>query len=293
MISLEDRLSENRRLVENWLKENLPSPEEFPQKMHEAVRYSCVGAGKYLRSFLVLEACRVLGKNRENALPVAGAIEMLHTYSLIHDDLPAMDDDDLRRGKPTSHKKFGEDMAILAGDALCTFAWQVIADFTEPVVCSKVIKKLGRAVGTRGMIGGQVADMHWQKMGTPKPKMLRYIHRHKTAALISASLGCGAVCAGAGDEITEKMERAGVYLGMEFQIVDDILDETGDEEKMGKKVQKDSSANKLTYPNYYGLDTSKFIAQKYAKKAYQAFSSVNDRCMSFLELTEYILKRSN
>ncbi|MBN1620863.1 polyprenyl synthetase family protein [candidate division WOR-3 bacterium] len=275
------------------MKDNLPSPEEFPQKMHEAVRYSCIGAGKYLRSFLVLEACRVLGGKMEKALPVAGAIEMLHTYSLIHDDLPAMDDDDLRRGKPTSHKKFGEDMAILAGDALCTFAWQVIADFTEPMICSKVIKIIGRAVGTKGMIGGQVADMHWNRMSIPKPKILRYIHRHKTAALISASLGCGSVCAGADPGITQEMERAGVYLGMEFQIVDDILDETGEEEKMGKKVKKDSSANKLTYPNYYGLDTSKFLAQKYAEKACLSFSSINDRCESLVELTEFILKRSN
>ncbi|MBN2363672.1 polyprenyl synthetase family protein [candidate division WOR-3 bacterium] len=293
MISVENRLKENRGLVEKWLNENLPQKSDFPEIIHEAVRYSVLGAGKYLRSYLVLEACRVSGGKEINALPVAGAIEMLHSYSLIHDDLPAMDDDDLRRGKPTSHKKFGEDIAVLAGDALCTYAWQVIADSTPPEVCSEVVKVLGKAVGTKGMIGGQVADMHWHRMTFKKQKMLRYIHRHKTAALISASLTCGSVCAGADKVLTGKFERAGILLGMEFQIVDDILDETGDEKKMGKKLKKDSSSNKLTYPNFYGLKTSRFLAENYAKRAEKIFSKMGEKTSDLIELTHFILERSN
>ncbi|MBN1151356.1 polyprenyl synthetase family protein [candidate division WOR-3 bacterium] len=293
MTSIEIRLKENKEIVESWLDDNLPKETEFPEIIHRAVRYSALSAGKYLRSFLVLEACRITGGDYREALPVAGAIEMLHSYSLIHDDLPAMDNDDLRRGKPTSHRQFGEDMAILAGDALCTFAWQIIADKTKPDICSKVEKILGRAVGTKGMIGGQVADMHWDQMSFGRSKILRYIHRHKTAALISASLSTGAVCGEAEEKIVELFFKAGVCLGMEFQIVDDILDETGDEEKMGKKLKKDSSSNKLTYPNHYGLKTSRLMARKYADMAIKNFSRVGEKTADLAKLTEYILERSN
>jgi len=284
-------LRSNKEKIERWIEVYLPPEDEFPSLIHRAMRYSTLSGGKRLRAYLVLEANRIVNGKEENALPVAASIEMLHAYSLIHDDLPAMDDDDLRRGRASSHKKFGEDIAILAGDALCTFAWQLIVDRLPPDKAVEVIKILGRSVGTGGMIGGQIADMHWQDLELKDSKMIRYIHSRKTAALISASIVCGGITGDADNRELEIFKKGGFYLGMEFQIIDDLLDETGDEGKVGKKLRKDIEEDKLTYPRIYGIDKSKIYAKKYAEKAINEFMKLDNKARYFVELAQYILTR--
>ncbi|MGC9367320.1 MAG: polyprenyl synthetase family protein [bacterium] len=292
MESLNSFLKYNKQLVEKWIDKYLPPEKSFPPVIHQAMRYSTLAGGKRLRAILVVEASRIYSGNQQHALAVASAIEMLHAYSLIHDDLPAMDDDDLRRGQLTSHKKFGEDLAILAGDALCTYAWQLISDHLPADKVPLIIKVLGRAVGTDGMIGGQVADMHWHQWSVNEYKILRYIHSRKTAALISASLVSGAIIADAGEKELKKLTQGGIYLGMEFQIVDDLLDELGDENVVGKKLHKDQDENKLTYPGIYGIESAKIMAEKYAQKAITCFSQLSVDSSRIIEIAQYILTRN-
>lgn len=233
--------------------------EKYPEDIFKSMRYSVLAKGKRLRPVMCLEACRVFGGNIEDALPTACAIEMLHAQSLIHDDLPCMDNDDFRRGSPTNHKVFGEAMAVLAGDALLTFAPQLILQKSKNLddkTKLKLIEEYCIAAGAYGLIAGQVVDI--QSEGKEiSPETLEFIHTHKTADLFKLSLKSGAIVAGANEEKINLMEEIGQKLGFAFQICDDILDETSTFEEMGKTAGKDKQANKPTYTAIFGLDKAR------------------------------------
>src|SRR5580765_4319188 len=232
-----------RRAVEvnEWLDRLVPSETTPPQQLHRAMRYSLLAGGKRLRPALVLASGEALGADTDDLMPAACAIEMIHTYSLIHDDLPAMDDDDLRRGRPTCHKAFGEAVAILAGDALQTKAYEVLSRLKCPAEARvRIIEEIARGTGTvDGMIGGQVVDLEAEHT-QPTAEMLEYIHRSKTAALITASLVSGGLYANAKDSEVARLRKFGMGIGLAFQIVDDILDVTQSSEQLGKTAGKDT-----------------------------------------------------
>ncbi|MBR2525603.1 polyprenyl synthetase family protein [bacterium] len=242
--------------IEKKLDEYIPVI--YPEEIFESMRYSVLAGGKRLRPIMCLEACRVLGGNIEKAIPTACAFEMLHTQSLIHDDLPCMDNDDYRRGKLTNHKKFSESTAVLAGDALISFGIQLIIEKSElpAETIIKVLKEYALAAGAYGIIAGQVVDIAME--GKPyNAETLEYIHTHKTADLFKAVLKSGAIIANATDEQIKAMNDFGQNLGFAFQICDDILDEVSTFEEMGKTLGKDKNAGKLTYTALFGLDKSK------------------------------------
>lgn len=243
-----------RRQVDAALDQVLPAENVGAPRLAEAMRYSVFAGGKRLRPALALAACRAVGGEDVQALPFACALELVHTYSLIHDDLPAMDDDDLRRGKPTSHKVYGDAMAILAGDALHTAAFQVIAlGVQDRPLCAELMALLANTAGFHGMVGGQVEDLAGDREA-PNAERLRRIHMNKTAALIRASICGGALSAGASAEVVKALAAFGDRLGLAFQITDDILDETGTAESLGKTPGKDRQDGKLTYVALEGLD---------------------------------------
>lgn len=237
--------------------------EKYPQEIFKSMRYSVLAGGKRLRPVLCLEACRVFGGNQEDAMPTACAIEMLHAQSLIHDDLPCMDNDDFRRGKPTNHKVFGEATAVLAGDALLTFAPQLILQKSKNLddkTKLKLIEEYCVAAGAYGLIAGQIVDIDSEGKQI-SAETLEFIHTHKTADLFKLSLKSGAIVAGASEEKINLMEEIGQKLGFAFQICDDILDETSTFEKLGKTLGKDKQANKPTYTAIFGLETSRTQVQ--------------------------------
>ena len=238
----------------------------FPQDIFKSMKYTVTLKGKRLRPVMCLEACRIFGGNIEDALPTACAIEMLHAQTLIHDDLPCMDNDDFRRGKPTNHKVFGEATAVLAGDALISFAPQVILENSKNLSAEtlvRIMKEYVKFAGAYGVIGGQVADIeaekNWKnnKFGLPPEELLEFIHSHKTADLFKLPLRCGAIIAGASEADLTQITDFAQKLGVAFQISDDILDEISTFEEMGKTIGKDKTADKLTYVSLYGLDASK------------------------------------
>lgn len=254
-------LAEVRAPIDKTLDRLLPTPGEPPARLHEAMRYSIFAGGKRIRPALTLIAADTLGVDRETVLPGAAVLEMLHTYSLIHDDLPAMDDDDLRRGRPTCHKQYDEATAILAGDSLLTLGLTLLAIHpasADPEARRRSVELVGEAVGTRGMIGGQVDDMaaesHWPD---DAPAMLASIHRRKTGALLVASVRLAGVYADVDAETDGVLGEIGDGIGMMFQIADDILDIEGTSETLGKTAGKDAAVDKLTYPGLYGLDQAK------------------------------------
>lgn len=273
------------RLVERALDAALTPPaaewpeEGIPAALNEAMRYSLLGGGKRLRPVLLLAAHSLLSSHVEEALPFAAAIEMIHSYSLIHDDLPAMDDDDLRRGRPTSHKAFGEATAILAGDALLTLAFETMASSGHPRALA-AMKEIAARSGARGMIAGQAADMAMEGK-TAEGGMLRYIHRHKTADLITAAVLAGLCLGGAGDEQLALGRAYGQRLGLAFQIVDDILDVVGDEAQLGKQTHQDARQGKLTWPAAHGLEQARQAAQAEIAGAMDAAAAL-DRPEGFL-----------
>ncbi|KAA9007473.1 polyprenyl synthetase family protein [Paenibacillus spiritus] len=259
-----------RTLDEAWSR-LLPETWQVPQTLVEAMTYSLQAGGKRLRPLLVVAACEDLGGSREAALPVAAAVEMVHTYSLIHDDLPAMDNDDYRRGRLTNHKVFGEAMAILAGDGLLTHAFYSVVQAArrhgvpaESVL--SIVEDLSAMAGPRGMVGGQVADMEGEQ-GETDLERLRYIHLHKTGDLIVFSLLAGGRVAGADEEKLAALRRFGTALGLAFQIQDDILDIVGDESKLGKPVGSDIQQQKVTYPYLLGLEESRREAARLTAEA--------------------------
>ncbi|MCA8918393.1 MAG: polyprenyl synthetase family protein [Planctomycetes bacterium] len=253
--------------VEQALKRYSWPESKAPKRIVDAMNYSLQAGGKRLRPMLVLAGCEAVGGELDDAQPVAAAFEMIHTYSLIHDDLPAMDDDDLRRGQPTCHKAFDEATAILAGDAMATYAFQVILSFVEdPAKAVAAGRELAVAAGLDGMVGGQMADLEGEGK-TPSADELRYIHEHKTGALITGAVVCGGVIGGAKQDEIECLRRYGQSIGLAFQVIDDILDETATAEQLGKSPGKDSAADKMTYPRLYGLDGAKKYAEELVSKA--------------------------
>jgi len=264
-------------LVNEGLETLLPKQDEYPSTIHEAMRYSVFAGGKRLRPALAIAAHEMFGGKAMSFLPAAAAIELIHTYSLIHDDLPAMDNDDFRRGKPTCHKVYGEDMAILAGDALLTLAFELMADKLPEYYSStrvlQSIAELASAAGTYGLVGGQVVDVISEGQEVSNPvQTLDYIHAHKTGSLFAASLRIGAILAGATKQELTSITRFGTYLGLGFQIRDDILDVTGSEQELGKTSGKDAKSHKLTYVSVYGLPG----AEERVRKCYESCLGVLD-----------------
>ena len=299
-----------RKQVDQALNTYLETTQSQPSTIHEAMRYSIFAGGKRLRPVLVLAAAECCGAKPEIALPTAAAMELIHTYSLVHDDLPAMDDDDLRRGRPTNHKVYGEAIAILAGDALLTKAFELIAQNAKirgvrPQVVPSVLAQISQGAGTFGMIGGQVLDIQmedgrWRrKNGTSARRanseteqMLRSIHRLKTAALIRTSLTAGASLAGASAKELSRFSEYGEKIGLAFQIADDVLDVVADKKKLGKSGS-DAKNKKLTYPALYGLDVSRKKARALVEEAKSALAPFGKRAQVLKQLANYIVERDH
>ena len=283
---------ENRIAVDAALDRLLPAETTQPPSIHTAMRYSVFAGGKRIRPILCVEAARIFSSDVTPALHPACALEFIHTYSLIHDDLPALDNDDLRRGKPTCHKKFGEALAILAGDGLLTLAFETIGATPVPAERSAaILTEVAGAAGTvKGMVGGQVADIEAERKPVDA-KMLEYIHRSKTAALIRASVTSGALCAGAGLDDVARLRRFGETIGWAFQVTDDILDVEESSAALGKTAGKDLAQQKATYPAVYGLERSHQIANELATEAIAELSPYADRASRLRQIAEFLVLR--
>jgi len=283
---------ENRIAVDAAVDRLLPAETTQRPSIHTAMRYSVFAGGKRIRPILCVEAARIFSSDVTPALHPACALEFIHTYSLIHDDLPALDNDDLRRGKPTCHKKFGEALAILAGDGLLTLAFETIAATPVPAERSAaILTEVAGAAGTvKGMVGGQVADIEAERKPVDA-KMLEYIHRSKTAALIRASVTSGALCAGAGLDDVARLRRFGETIGWAFQVTDDILDVEESSAALGKTAGKDLAQQKATYPAVYGLERSHQIANELATKAIAELSPYADRASRLRQIAEFLVLR--
>ncbi|OWA37903.1 polyprenyl synthetase [Saccharibacillus sp. O16] len=282
--------------LETYFAEAFPAEWDMPAALLESMRYSLDAGGKRLRPLLVVAACESLGGSRQAAIRVAAAVEMVHTYSLVHDDLPAMDNDDLRRGKPTNHKVFGEAMAILAGDGLLTHAFYVIGTLTRDGLLNAeaavaIITDLAEYAGPRGMVGGQVADMEGEQ-GITDLARLEYIHLHKTSDLIMFSLLAGGRTAGATAEQLEALRTFGRGIGLAFQIQDDILDLIGDESKLGKKTQSDVKMEKVTYPYFLGIEGSREEVKRLSEEAKSAVAGAGLQSVDrLLAIADYLVER--
>jgi geranylgeranyl diphosphate synthase type II len=289
-----DYLADRAEQVNAWLDSLVPSEMIRPSRLHQAMRYSLFAGGKRLRPALLIAAGEAFGAGADELMPAACAVEMIHTYSLIHDDLPAMDDDDLRRGRPTCHKAFGEAIAILAGDALLTQAFSVLASdgaSRDPARGLRVIGEIAAAAGTVGaLIGGQVADMEAEGKQSDAAAV-EYIHRSKTGALIRASVVTGGIIGGAGEGQLEKLGAYGERVGLAFQIADDILDVTSTSEALGKTAGKDLSASKATYPAVHGLGPSEARAAELVAEAVEIISGAGVDASVLIGMAEFVIAR--
>lgn len=268
----------------------------YPEKIYESMRYSLMAGGKRLRPILCLAASELLGGDRASAMPTACAMEMVHTMSLIHDDLPSMDNDDFRRGKPTNHKVYGDDIAILAGDALLAYAFEFIAAQTKGVPAERILKAiahLGHAVAATGLVGGQVVDLECEGKQDVTAETLTFIHIHKTAALLESCVICGALLAGANDTDIQRLSTYANNIGLAFQIIDDILDITATSEELGKTAGKDLAAQKVTYPSLWGIEASQQKAQELVEQAKAQLISYGDAALPLMALADYITARKN
>jgi geranylgeranyl diphosphate synthase type II len=290
---LKETLEQGRTLIDQALERLLPPAAQYPSSIHQAIRHSVFAGGKRLRPILCLEAAQMI----ERCVPIGiedlgAALEMLHTYSLIHDDLPALDNDDLRRGRPTCHKVFGEATAILAGDGLQTYAYEVLAKMQ----CSaearvSIIAEIAHATGTvDGMIGGQVMDLEAEHKH-PDAQTLEYIHRSKTGALLTASVVTGGMYGGATAEQVAKLSDFGTNIGLAFQIVDDVLDVTQTSEQLGKTAGKDTATEKATYPSLFGIDASLKKADELTVKASAALDSFGDAAATMRKIAQFLVER--
>lgn len=283
--------------VEAALEAYLPAADAYPQRIREAMRYSVLGGGKRLRPLLVLMACQTTGGLERRAMPAACAVEMLHTYTLIHDDLPCMDDDDLRRGRPTCHKAFDEATAVLAGDALLTHAFLLLAQElprqgVSPETTVAVIQELAAAGGVDGVIGGQMADLDAEGRQVTLDQ-LGYIHLHKTAVLIQACVRIGGLLSKAGEAEMKALTSFGEKLGLAFQIQDDILDVTGNEAALGKRTGKDEHLGKATYPALIGLEQAVKEGEAATQRALEALDPLGSNARRLRRMALYLLKRSH
>jgi geranylgeranyl diphosphate synthase type II len=310
---LKSYLNDKQQRVDRLLAEALARETDAPAILVEAMRYSLLAPGKRLRPALVFMACQAAGGSDESAGPAACAVEMIHTYSLIHDDLPAMDDDDLRRGMPTCHKKYGEALAILAGDALLTLAFQVLAGGYPPRTAAGCCLELARGSGAAGMVGGQVDDLAWERAGESGPAIkdpafprgerlhtleaLEHIHQHKTGALFRACLNLGVHAAqgerpsGPDTGLLDRLETYGRCFGLVFQITDDLIDVEGNAADTGKRVGKDAARGKLTYPGFLGAASSRQRARNLAQQAIDAVAPIGSAAEPLVALIEFVLAR--
>ncbi|MBV9609980.1 MAG: polyprenyl synthetase family protein [Acidobacteria bacterium] len=290
---LQQILESGRATADAALERLLPPENQYPSVIHRAMRHSVFAGGKRLRPILCMESAKLIsGSLPEGVDELAAALEMLHTYSLIHDDLPALDNDDLRRGRPTCHKAFGESTAILAGDALQTYAYHVLARLQcSPERRVRIIEEIARGTGTvNGMIGGQVMDLEAQH-ARPDATTLEYIHRSKTGALITASVVSGAIYAGGRDTHTECLRSFGSAIGLAFQIVDDVLDVTQSSEQLGKTAGKDTVSEKATYPALFGVEESLRQADSLVKSATDALDIFGERADTLKTLAHFLVER--
>ena len=301
---LADYLAGKKRQIDSFLDKYLPSEEDFPPRIHKAMRYTLFAGGKRLRPILAMAACEAVGGEDEKILPLACSLELIHTYSLIHDDLPAMDNDDFRRGQAANHKVFGEDIAILAGDALLTHAFLLLSQDSglEPALQLRIIREVALAAGSGGLIGGQVADIQTTNRQLPPAgdkkggaeilgPLLEYIHTHKTGAMFRVALRMGALAAGAGERQLQALTSYGERIGLAFQIIDDILDIESSTEEMGKPQGSDMNNRKLTYPASWGMSAAKRQARTLIEHARQDLALFRERAAILLELADFILRR--
>jgi len=300
-MDLKKYLKEKKELVDGFLLSAVPEGDRIPGSLHSSMRYSLEAGGKRVRPVLALAAAEaVLGEdaaNRPGLVAVASSLEFIHTYSLIHDDLPAMDDDDFRRGKPANHKVYGEAVAILAGDALLTFAFDVLSNpgyvgGMDPASVLSIIREIALASGNFGMVGGQVVDIESEGREVDFAT-LEYIHTHKTGALIRSSVRVGGMAAGATEEQLGALTRYGVDVGLAFQIADDILDITGTQEEIGKDVGSDVARGKKTYPAFVGIEESKKRAEELTVSAVDALDIFGASAEPLREIARYIVSRKN
>ncbi|NOT00793.1 MAG: polyprenyl synthetase family protein [Phycisphaerales bacterium] len=269
----------------------LTAGDDLSPRLMEAMRYSALAGGKRLRPYLLTRCCEVCGGSADDAFPAAAAIECVHAFSLVHDDLPAMDNDDLRRGRPTNHKQFGEAAAILAGDGLLALAFELVTRCpVEPSRVVAVVAELARGTGWLGMIGGQMADIDGQSQA-PSRELSEYIHERKTAALFQSACRIGAIVAGAADESQVAVGSFGRCLGHAFQIADDLLDVTSTSEQMGKGVGKDAKAGKQTFPAVWGVDESVEVARRAAERAVESLSPFGPEADDLRALASYVIQR--
>ena len=292
IFDLNGYLKQQKALVDQALEQSIEIAR--PEKIYEAMRYSLLAGGKRLRPILCLATCNLTGGTSEMAIPTACALEMIHTMSLIHDDLPAMDNDDFRRGKPTNHKVFGEDIAILAGDGLLAYAFEYVATQTKNVAPENIIQvvaRLGRTVGAAGLVGGQVLDLESEGKSDITAETLSFIHTHKTGALLEASVVTGAILTNAAETDINRLSQYAQNIGLAFQIIDDILDITATDEQLGKTAGKDLQAQKATYPSLWGLEKSQLKAQELVDNAIAQLTVYGTKAEPLRAVADYIVTR--
>ena len=287
-------LSERRSQVEAALEQSITVV--YPEILYESMRYSLLAGGKRLRPILCLTCCELVGGTVEMAMPTACTLEMIHTFSLIHDDLPTMDNDDYRRGKLTNHKIYGENIAILAGDALLAYAFEFLVVQTKGVAAQQllqVVAKLAHAVAATGLVGGQVVDLQSEGLQNIDIETLNFIHAHKTGALLEASILSGAMLAKADNEVLQKLSCYASYIGLAFQIVDDVLDVIGTQEELGKTPGKDQKAQKVTYPSLWGIEESKRKSQELVDLAKAELVDLGAKAQPLMAIADYITARTH
>jgi geranylgeranyl diphosphate synthase type II len=291
--SLQEYLARQVQAVDRVLDRCVPAEKAEPSSIHKAMRYSLFAGGKRIRPILAIAAASAVSDSPDDIEEAAATLELVHTYSLIHDDLPALDNDDLRRGRPTCHKVFGEAMAILAGDALLTLAFGVLSCLQLATAEQKIrmVEELARAAGTvGGMIGGQVHDIEGERQH-PNALLLEAIHKAKTGALLRASVRIGAIYAGASAEELAALSQYGEHVGLAFQIVDDVLDVEESSEALGKTAGKDQAQQKITFPAVYGLDSSRAMAEEERRAAHMALRIFDDRAERLRQIADFIVQR--
>ena len=294
-IKIKQYLDERKTLVDKALQKFMPRPSGLASDVIKSMNYSLFAGGKRIRPILCIAGAEAVGGSTDSVVPVAYAIELIHTYSLIHDDLPVMDNDDFRRGKPTNHKVFGEAVALLAGDGLLTLAFNLMAGYggekdLEKKALLRVIDLIASAAGYKGMVGGQVVDITYEGK-KPDPAVVEYIHRHKTAALIAVSVTAGTILAGGNKDEEKSINRYGQQIGLAFQIADDILNIEGDKGSMGKGTGSDKERGKITYPSVFGTAESKKIQKELIENAIESLKIFDNRAEPLRDLARYIINR--
>ena len=292
-MNLKEELEQKKQYFENELDKYMPGESSYPEILFKSMRYSLFAGGKRLRPIMLIEACQAFGGDIQKAMPFACAMEMIHTYSLIHDDLPALDNDNFRRGRLTNHKAFGENISILAGDGLLSYAFEIMSNAVVENLdmnSAKAMQAVAFAAGVNGMVSGQTVDVISEGKKIDK-QTLDFIHLNKTAAMIVGAVKAGAYLGGADEKTIEKLEKAAIKLGIAFQIQDDVLDVIGTFDELGKTTNSDEKNDKVTYVSLFGVEESKNFTEKLSNEAIEIFKSCGDNMDFFVELTKYLIDR--